>query len=99
MTDFLDETTGFPVAYDRIRLERDHSPYPTGAVWADPDLDDAAHQMLRVLEDPDEAAARGAAGKARVEALYGVEAAGARFAAEIERIYGQLHAGGPPSRG
>ena len=99
VTDFLDETTGFPVAYDRIRLERDHSPYPTGAVWADPDLDDAAHQMLRVLEDPDEAAARGAAGKARVEALYGVEAAGARFAAEIERIYGQLHAGGPPSRG
>lgn len=97
VTDFLDETTGFPVGHSLVRLERDHSPYPAGAVWAEPDLDDAAEQMLRVLEDPDEAAARGAAGKARVEALYGVEAAAARFAAEIERIYGQLHSGSPGS--
>ena len=91
VTDFLDETTGFPVGHSLVRLERDHSPYPAGAVWAEPDLDDAADQMLRVLENPDEAAARGVAGKARVEALYGVEAAAARFAAEIERIYSQLH--------
>ncbi|MEP7012237.1 MAG: glycosyltransferase [Acidobacteriota bacterium] len=95
VTDFLDSSTGFPVGYSLVRLERDYSPYPAGAVWAEPDLDDAAGQMLRVLEDPDEAAARGAAGKARVEGLYGIEAAAARFAAEVERVYGQLHSGRP----
>jgi glycosyltransferase involved in cell wall biosynthesis len=93
VTDFLDETTGFPVGHRLVRLERDHPPYPAGAVWAEPDLDDAADQMRRVLEDPDEAAARGAAGRARVAALYGVEAAAARFAHEIERVYGRLHNG------
>ncbi|HEV7670213.1 MAG TPA: glycosyltransferase [Thermoanaerobaculia bacterium] len=101
VTDFLDETTGFPVGHTLVRLERDHTPYPAGAVWAEPDLDHAADQMLRVLEDPDEAAARGAAGRARVEALYGVEAAAARFAQEIERVYGQLYDGPatPPAQG
>ncbi len=96
VTDFLDETTGFPVAYQLVRLERDYSPYPAGAVWAEPDLDHAADQMLRVLNDPDEAATRGAAGRTRVEELYGVEAAAARFKAEIERVYAQLHTGNGP---
>ncbi|HEV7786208.1 MAG TPA: glycosyltransferase, partial [Thermoanaerobaculia bacterium] len=40
VTDFLDETTGFPVGHSLVRLERDFSPYPAGAVWAEPDLDD-----------------------------------------------------------
>ncbi len=99
VTDFLDETTGYPVHHHLVRLERDHSPYPAGAVWAEPDLDHAVDQMLRVLEHPDEAAARTATGKARIEALYGTEAASARFATEVRRIYAQLHAERSPARG
>ncbi len=96
VTDFLDETTGFPVRHSLLRLERDHPPYQAGAIWADPDIEHAAVQMLRVLEDPDEAAARGAAGQARVMALYGISSAAERFASEIERVYASLRSGRDP---
>ena len=35
-------------------LERDYGPYMRGAVWADPDLDEAARLMRLVVEHPDE---------------------------------------------
>jgi len=49
--DFFDLNNGYPVAYRRIRLEADEGPYPAGAHWADPDVDDAARQMRAVFED------------------------------------------------
>lgn len=58
VTDFFDRNTGFPVAYRRVTLDRDHGPYPAGAHWAEPDLDDAAAQLRRVVDDPAEARRR-----------------------------------------
>jgi glycosyltransferase involved in cell wall biosynthesis len=89
VTDFFDESTGYPVGYALTRLNRDLGPYPCGAVWADPNVEHAAEMMLRVVENPQEAAARATAGRQRVEELYGIEAAAARFAAEIDRLMGQ----------
>lgn len=58
VTDFFDRNNGFPVKYDLVTLEDDEGPYPAGARWADPDIEDAAQQMRRVVEDPDEVARR-----------------------------------------
>jgi glycosyltransferase involved in cell wall biosynthesis len=88
VTDFLDETTGYPVAYCLQQLQTDFGPYPRGAVWADPDLDDAVEQMRRVVDSPAESAARAAAGRCRAESLYGAEQAARRFARELERLLG-----------
>lgn len=87
VTDFLDETTGFPVRYQLARLERDYTPYPRGAVWAEPDVEHAVAQMRRVLEDPGEATRRARAGRQRVERIYGLEAASQRLASEIARVH------------
>src|SRR6185295_4819017 len=96
VTDFLDEETGFPVGYELVRLERDYSPYPVGAVWAEPNVEHAAERMLAILEHPDEAAERAERGRRRVEELYGLASAAQRFTAEVERVYGELHSGHRP---
>ncbi len=86
LTDVLDEETGFPIPFRRVALARDLPPYPKGALWAEPDLEAAVAALRRIAEDPQEAARRGAAGRARARALYGLEAAAARFAAELRRL-------------
>jgi len=74
------------VAFELQQLSRDYGPYPKGSVWADPSIEDAVRQMLRVLEDPDEAKRRTAQGKERVQQTYGLEAAAERYRNEFERI-------------
>lgn len=97
VTDFLDESTGFPVRYDLVSLDRDYPPYPSGAVWAQPDIGAAADSMAQILSDPGEAAIRAEKAFARVTSLYGVQAAAGRFTAEIDRILRDL--GGQENRG
>ena len=86
VTDYLDETTGFPVDFRLRRLERNEGPYPAGAAWAEPSLEDAVEKMKMVLECPELVAERAARGRERVVGLYSVEAASRRFVAEIERL-------------
>lgn len=86
LTDVLDESTGFPVPYRRVALTRDLPPYPKGALWAEPDVEAAAAALCSVAEQPGEAARRAAAGRDRARALYGLEAASARFADELRRL-------------
>jgi glycosyltransferase involved in cell wall biosynthesis len=90
VVDFLDESTGYPVDYSLTALDRDHPPYPKGAVWAEPSVQHAAEQMRRVVEDREEARRRAEAGRRRVIATYGVEAAAARLAAELARLEAEL---------
>lgn len=86
VTDYLDEETGFPVEYSLARLERDVGPYPRGAVWAEPLLESAVEQMRKLLDDPQEAAARAQRGACRVEGIYGRAAAGRRWQSELQRV-------------
>lgn len=87
VTDFLDSTTGFPVAFTPVQLGEDFPPYPAGAIWADPDVDDAANAILRVVEDPEECANRAGAGFERVSGMYGIDAAADRFERELKRLF------------
>lgn len=87
VTDFLDETTGYPVDYQLARIQEDCSPYPLGATWAEPSVEHAVRTMKDVVESPVKAAERVAAGKARVEEIYGLEAACQRFSRELDRVF------------
>lgn len=62
-TEFVDEQTGFPVPYTLVEVGKDCFPYQEHAIWAQPDLDAAAEAMSRVVDDPQEAAARGTAAR------------------------------------
>jgi glycosyltransferase involved in cell wall biosynthesis len=57
--DFMTAENSFLLPYRLATLERDYGPYMRGAVWADPDLDEAARLMRLIVEHPDDARARG----------------------------------------
>lgn len=51
--DFMTPWNSLPVNNRLVQLDRDYGPYAKGQSWADPDLDDAARQMVRVVNEPD----------------------------------------------
>jgi len=74
---FMESETSYLVPYETVTLETAVGPYPAGTVWADPNLDEAARLMRHVVDDPAEAEARAARGKAGVEARQSLEQAAA----------------------
>jgi len=87
VTDFLDDQVGYPVDFDIRHLTEDHEPYPAGAIWAEPRVEHAAELMASILDNPEELETKLAAAQQRVQGIYGVEAAGERFAGELRRIW------------
>ena len=85
-TDFLDETTGWPVDYQLIALDRSYGPYPQGTVWADALTEQAASQMYDVIHQTKETARRISAAHRRIEELYSLDSAGRRLREELDRI-------------
>jgi glycosyltransferase involved in cell wall biosynthesis len=49
--DFMNLENSLPVRYQLVEIEQDHGPYRRGCVWAEPDVEHAAEQMCRVVED------------------------------------------------
>ena len=77
--DFMTETNSRPVRWRLIEIDRDHGPYRKGMTWADPDLDHAAEEMRRLVEDPDLARRLGAAARADVARQLSPAAVGAQI--------------------
>jgi glycosyltransferase involved in cell wall biosynthesis len=65
--DFMTPENSFPLPYRLTTLARDFGPYMRGAVWADPDLDEAARLLRTIVDNPHEAHARGRRAQAQVE--------------------------------
>ncbi len=85
-TDFMDPWNSFPVRYRLVQLEHDYGPYRKGQWWAEPDVDDAAAQMIRVVNDPDEANRRAARGQERIRSVYAPSAIGNRIRRRLMAI-------------
>jgi glycosyltransferase involved in cell wall biosynthesis len=60
---FMDETDSYLVGFALTPIPPGSANYPAGALWADPNIDEAAAAMRRVVEQPDEAAERGRRGR------------------------------------
>lgn len=78
-TDFIDETTGYPVAYKLIPVQKDQYLATDGQVWADADLDDAAAAMRAIYDHPDQAAIRAERGRQRLLAEFSPAAIGSQM--------------------
>lgn len=50
-TDYLDDTTGYPVAYRPVTLSHTIGPYRAGSEWAQVDEDDFAKQLIQAALD------------------------------------------------
>jgi glycosyltransferase involved in cell wall biosynthesis len=75
---FMNEGNSYLVPYSLTELEDDVGSYPAGSIWAEPDLDEAARLMRRVVENPEEARERGERGRKTIEEEHSLEAT-ARF--------------------
>jgi glycosyltransferase involved in cell wall biosynthesis len=65
--EFMDERNSFLVGHDLVAIPAGCDPYPAGSVWAQPDLEEAAALMCRVVDDP--AGTRAVAARARDDIL------------------------------
>lgn len=86
--DFMTAENSYPLDYRLVTLTRDYGPYMRGASWAEPDLDHAARLIRHVVEQPGDAAARGAQARADVERDWNPQVTGARVRARLEAIQG-----------
>ncbi|HEX2233933.1 MAG TPA: glycosyltransferase family 4 protein [Thermoleophilaceae bacterium] len=84
--DYLTEANGFPVGFRLVAIGPGKDPYPADGSWADPDLDQAAALMRRVVDHPEEARRRGARAREDVRAVYSPAAAGSAMAQRLRRI-------------
>ena len=86
-TEFLDDTTGWPIPYRLIPVGEGCYPYHPDAMWADPDLDAAAAAMRQIADDPAEAARRGTAARRHILRDRSMAAAAAWMRRELETAY------------
>lgn len=77
--DFMNDSNSLPVRYRLVKLEQDYGPYRRGAVWAEPDVNHAAEQMRRVVEQPQFVAALAARARADVARTLSPQAVGERM--------------------
>ncbi|HVR37929.1 MAG TPA: glycosyltransferase family 4 protein [Thermoanaerobaculia bacterium] len=82
--DFMDATNSCPIAYELVTLEQTHGPYRAGEQWADPDLDHAAQQMRRLVDDAAFRAQISERAKATMRAQFSPRAAGLRYRARLK---------------
>jgi glycosyltransferase involved in cell wall biosynthesis len=82
-TDFVNEDVAYPLSYSLLEIEEDQGPYPTGYVWADPSVDHLRELMRRVVDRPEEAAAKVAAASQAVRDRYDPTVRGADLRARF----------------
>jgi hypothetical protein len=74
-----------------IPLDRDYGPYGKGQVWADPDVDQAAWYMRRLVEDAAWRKFLASRGQQTIHTQFSPEAVGALYRqrlAAIDRLIG-----------
>jgi glycosyltransferase involved in cell wall biosynthesis len=85
-TDFLSETTGFPVSFRLVPVPSGTYPGYEDQVWAEPDLDEAAWLMRRVAAGEGNVAERVAAGRACMAENHSAAAVGRICRDRLERL-------------
>ncbi|MFC3892749.1 FkbM family methyltransferase [Lentzea rhizosphaerae] len=86
-TEFLDESSGWPVPYELVPVGKGNYPYPEDSLWAEPDLDAAAAAMREVADNPAEAARRGRAARAHVLRTRSMRTAAKWVREQLEAAY------------
>ena len=85
LSSFVDDSTAWPVAFNRVELPDEYHPYPKGFVWADPDIASMASQMRQVLQSPEEARSRASRARERVLDYFSSEQLIERYQSAVKR--------------
>jgi glycosyltransferase involved in cell wall biosynthesis len=84
--DYLTSSNAFLVDLRQVPIGEGNDPYPPDGEWAEPDLEQAARQMRRVMDDPAEAGRRGARAREDMLRAHSPPAAGGAMARRLARI-------------
>lgn len=85
--DFFDQNNGYPVRFERIKLEKDEGPYPAGSEWADPDVEHAAELLKELVNDPEGREKLAKRARRDLEERYSLEAVGKNLARRVDEVF------------
>ena len=89
--EFLNDENAYLVDWQPARIGEGAFPYPPDGVWAEPDLDQAAELMRRVLAEPDRARARGAIAREQMLERHSPQVAGAAMRRRLELVHEHMY--------
>ncbi len=95
-TDYMKESNGYLVDYQKIAIDRNYGPYKKGELWADPDIRHAALLMKHIDENPNAAKRKGEEAAKTMETHYNDQAIGKKMSERIDYIYNFLRANEEP---
>jgi glycosyltransferase involved in cell wall biosynthesis len=85
-SDYATQETALLIGYRLLPVGADEYPGAEGQFWADPDIDETAAVMRKIVADPSLAQRVGEAGRARIRALYDPSAVGARYVDRLAAV-------------
>lgn len=88
--EFMTPENSYLVDYSLTKVGERAHPYPPEALWADPDLDEAAAFMRQVFDNPEEARERGERAAQDIRTNHSPQAAGETMANRLRSIYQRL---------
>jgi glycosyltransferase involved in cell wall biosynthesis len=86
--DFMTPENSYLVPHGMTRVGADCEVYPPEGTWADPDIDQAARLMRRVVEQPVEARAKGELARRDIERIYSPQAIGTLIRSRLDELIG-----------
>ena len=85
-TDFLNESTGFPISYELKALNSGDYFQAEGKVWAEPSIEDAAAALRAIYDDFDGAVARAKTGRRLIKTEFSYRAVADRIDATLGKL-------------
>jgi glycosyltransferase involved in cell wall biosynthesis len=85
-TDYMTPDNSIAVDYELVSLGRDYGPYKSHQLWAEPDLEQAAHWMKKLVDEPGLAEGIGRRASATIEARFSPQAVGGLIKQRLEYI-------------
>lgn len=87
-TDYMTTDNCIAIDYKLVELGRDYGPYKAHQHWAEPDLEQAAHWMKKIVAEPELAKAIGRRGQETINTHFSPQAVGRIIQARLQEIRG-----------
>jgi glycosyltransferase involved in cell wall biosynthesis len=85
-TDYMTPENSIGIDYELVTLGRDYGPYKSHQLWAEPDLEQAAHWMRRLVDESGLAERIGRRARATIESRFSPEAVGVLIKQRLDAI-------------
>jgi glycosyltransferase involved in cell wall biosynthesis len=87
--DYMTPDNSIAIDYELVQLGQDYGPYKAHQHWAEPDLDQAAHWMKKLRDDPSLGHRLGQRARETILSLYSPEVVAPQIRARLEEIRGR----------